>query len=218
MLRFDDLPLIPAGFIATLRFQLTSFAGLRMSVQHLPDFEQALALGAGEVDEPMLSECHGVACGLLLRQPGSTVGPYLELLATLEVMPRPQPALQDALAGLLERSTAQLGDRNMGLEIWLPEDESPLQHRTQALGQWCAGFMAALGAGGEQPLNTLSDEGQEALADISEIARADIGAPEDAEQSEEDEQAFAEIVEYLRIAVLILQEDLRAPDTDEAIH
>ena len=156
--------------------------------------------------------------GLLLRQPGSAAGPYLELLATLEVLHHPQPALRDALADLLEFSTAQLGDRNMGLEIWLPEDEAPLQSRTRALGQWCAGFMAALGAGGEQTLSGLSEEGQEALADISEIARADIGAPEGVEESEEDEQAFAEIVEYLRIAVLILQEDLRGPDAGEAIH
>ena len=40
-----------------------------MPASHLPDFDQALDLGNGALDAPVLSEVHGVACGLLLRDP-----------------------------------------------------------------------------------------------------------------------------------------------------
>jgi hypothetical protein len=61
----------------------------------------------------------------------------------------------------------------------------------------------------------LSEDAQEAVRDLGQIARADVT---DASESEEDEAALAEIVEYLRVAVLLIREDLRGPGVGEAIH
>ena len=38
------------------------------------------------------------------------------------------------------------------------------------------------------------------------------------EESEEDETAFMEIVEYVRVVALMMREDFRGPAGDEAIH
>lgn len=191
-----------------------------MSVESLPDFDHSLALAQGNLDAAGLAESHGVACGLLVRQPDATAETYLGLLAMLEIAPEPGPALRDVLVELLDVSRAQFADEALGLALWLPDDEESLEDRTESLAQWCNGFLASVGAGEDQRLDTLSGEGAEALADIQEIALAELGAGSDdtGDALEEEEGAFAEIVEYVRIAVLILREDLRGPQAGESIH
>lgn len=189
-------------------------------VTRLPDFEHTLALSQGNLDPPGLAECHAVACGLLVRQSNARDSAYLDLLAALQVLPEPGPALREALQELYTAVAGQLADDDMGFTLWLPDDEQPLDERTAALAQWCNGFLAALGSGLEGRLETLSAEAGEALADLAEIARAQIdGDDTDAPiEAEEEEQAFAEIVEYIRVVVLMLREDLRGPDAGDSIH
>lgn len=189
-----------------------------MAVMQLPDFDHTLALSQGNLDAAGLAECHGVACGLLLRRPTSEPHAFLSLLDMLEIVQQPRPALQDALAELLEAAGLQLADEEMGLELWLPDDEQSLESRTEALAQWCNGFMASLGADPERQLETLSKEAGEALSDLQEIARAEVGVGGSGDDREEEEQAFAEIVEYIRVAVLMLREDLRGPQAGDSVH
>lgn len=189
-----------------------------MAAMQLPDFDHTLALSQGNLDAAGLAECHGVACGLLLRRPASEPQAFLSLLEMLEIVQQPRPALRDALAELLRAAGLQLADEDMGLELWLPDDEQSLAARTEALAQWCNGFMASLGADPERHLETLSAEAGEALADLQEIAKAEVGAAEPGGDGEEEEQAFTEIVEYIRVAVLMLREDLRGPQPGDSVH
>jgi len=191
-----------------------------MSTESLPDFEHSLALAAGSLDAAALAETHGVACGLLVRQGDATADAYFDLLALLEILREPGPGFGQSLAELFSASRSQLQDDELGLVLWLPDDEESLEDRTEALAQWCSGFLASVGAGDDQRLETLSGEGAEALADIQESAMAEIGEPcEDGYAAQEEEEgAFAEIVEYVRIAVLILREDLRGPEAGDSIH
>jgi uncharacterized protein YgfB (UPF0149 family) len=208
------------------------------SATSLPDFDHTLALGHGNLDAASLSECHGVACGLLARSPDSSGDAFFALLAMLEVVREPGPGLREALDELRLAAGQQLADEELGFMLWLPTDDEPLADRTEALSQWCSGFLAALGAGQADQLKTLSAEGAEALVDLREIARAgveeaspadsvaepdeDPGRPDEEGRDEHEgdgqEQAFAEIVEYIRIAVLVLREDLRGPLAGESVH
>ena len=65
-------------------------------------------------------------------------------------------------------------------------------------------------------------EAAEALDDVQQIARAGFASSADeAEalaQEEEDERAFVEIVEYVRVVILILREEWRGPRIDDPIH
>lgn len=186
-----------------------------MSNASLPDFRQTLALGAGAVEAPELAECHGAACGLLCRMPTATMDDFLDLLAALELVNTPPRPLRAALEEVLTASREQLADEGMGLELWLPEDGEMLEDRTMSLAHWSSGFMAALGAGGENILQSLSEDASEALGDLQQIARADVT---DTRESEADEAAFVEIVEYLRVVTLVIREDLRGPGADDALH
>lgn len=191
-----------------------------MSTEKLPDFDRSLALASGNLDEAGLSECHGIACGLLVRQHKANPDSYFDLLGLLEVVRDPSPGFRDALQDLFSASRDQLGDDEMGLTLWLPGEDESLEDRTSALAQWCNGFLAAIGAGQDERLDSLSGEAAESLADLQEIAMAEIGESEDpaAGDLEEEEVAFAEIIEYIRIAVLILREELRGPSEGESIH
>ena len=188
---------------------------LIMSTNQLPDFEHTLALAQGNLEASDLAECHGICCGLLCRRSNANLDTYMELLSTLELVKDPGTGLSMSLDELLMASKKQLQDEDLGVSLWLPGDGETLEDRTMALSQWCSGFLAGLGAGGEKRLKGLSDDANEAIRDLKQISNADVT---DTTESEEDENAFMEIVEYIRIVVLMIREDLRGPDADDAIH
>ena len=186
-----------------------------MSTTHLPDFEHTLAIAQGNLEAHELSECHGVACGVLCRLPNASLDVFLGLLDMLELVDQPGGGLKMSLEELLNASREQLADEDMGMSMWLPDDDEILEERTMALSYWCNGFLAGLGSSGDNTLNSLSDDANEALKDIQKISTADVS---DTNESEEDENAFAEIVEYIRIVILMIREDLRGPDGRDLIH
>lgn len=186
-----------------------------MSSVRLPDFERTLAIAQGNLEAPELAECHGVAVGLLCRQADASLDVYIGLLGMLELVNSPGTGLKMALEELLSSSTEQLADDDMGLSLWLPDDVETLEDRTMALSHWCSGFLAGLGSSGDDSLKAMSDDANEALKDLQQISTADVS---DTAQSEEDENAFVEIVEYIRVVILMIREDLRGPDTQDALH
>lgn len=181
----------------------------------LPDFEHTLALAQGNLEAPELAECHGIGCGLLCRLPDASLDAYMGLLDMLEVVKSPGNGLRLALEDLLNATGAQLSDEDMSFSLWLPNDEEILEERTLALAQWCSGFLAGLGSSGDETLKAMSDEANDALKDLQQISTADVT---DTTESEEDEIAFAEIVEYIRVVILMIREDLRGPDDQDLIH
>jgi uncharacterized protein YgfB (UPF0149 family) len=188
-----------------------------MSAPSLPDFERTLRLGQGNLDEAELAESHGLACGLICCRAAETPGDFLGHLAAMRLLPEQGGALAAVMTELWERTARQIDDEEMGFELWLPDDEEPLEDRTIALAQWCSGFLAGLGSGGQ--VDHLSDEAREAIGDLQQIARADLAAPPgEAAASSEDEEAYTEIVEYVRVVAMTMREEFRGPAEDEAIH
>jgi uncharacterized protein YgfB (UPF0149 family) len=184
-----------------------------MPPEELPDFDQALGMAAGQLDAAELSECHGVACGLLCRRGDSSGDDYLSLLAMLQLLAAPDTALREIMLELYRAAGSQLADQQLRLSLWLPGDEEMLEERTAALGQWCTGFLAGLGSG-EGGLGGLSEEAMEALEDLRQIACAEVSG----ETGEEEEEAFFQVMEYVRVVTMLLREELRGPAPDERIH
>ncbi len=184
-----------------------------MPVSQLPDFEHACTVSAGYLDPGELSECHGVACGLICLRPGAGADEFLSQLALLELAPDPSAELSGILGDLHRAATRQLDDEQMRFALWLPADDENLEDRTAALSRWCTGFLAGLGSAGAA-LESLSGEAEEALEDLRQIAMVEVASGGD---SEEQEVAFAEIVEYIRVITLMLREDM-SPPPHEPIH
>jgi hypothetical protein len=113
----------------------------------------------------------------------------------------------DELLGDLHDAILQeLKDDAFGFSLMLPPDEASLPMRTRALGEWCAGFLYGLALGGFRDDAGLPDTVREVMQDLYEISHAGFS---EEPLGEDDEAAFAEIGEYVRISVLLLHDELQ---------
>ena len=99
-------------------------------------------------------------------------------------------------------------DDNFTFQLLVPDDEEAIVERGQALGLWVQGFN--LGFGIQQKDKTkFSEEVDEIIKDFADIANLSSELEED----EDTEQAYFEILEYVRISALLCFAELAAkPD------
>ena len=153
------------------------------------------------------AESHGCLCGALCTTQQYPLDSWLD-----ELVPEPQPELQADAAD--ERAPLRLlfadtlralrGDE-MEFQLLLPDDDDPLVERASALSQWCQGFLYGFGTGRQVPRDELTGEVAEVLRDLTHISQASVETGADAE---EEEQAYAEIVEYVRAGVQLIHDEL----------
>lgn len=165
--------------------------------------QQNTGTNTTELNPNDTSELHGILCGLLCLEQGLRSESWLDYVASTTTVS--QYLSQDALTALHSATVEQLVNEDFAFALLLPDDEHDLNVRAAALGSWCQGFLSGLGLAGLQQKNSLPDEIQEFISDVSEIAWVgfDLANPD-----EEDEAAYAEIVEYLRIGVLFFNQEL----------
>jgi len=148
------------------------------------------------------AEAHGTLSGCLCATSGYRLEDWLK-----EILPDGH-ATPEAAAGLEELYAATadaLLQPDMEFELLLPADSQPIDVRTAALAQWCQGFLYGLGAGAIPDASELPGDVGEIVRDFIEITRAGV----DARQSEEsNESAYAELVEFVRVGVQLLFEEL----------
>ncbi|MEJ2127702.1 MAG: UPF0149 family protein [Woeseiaceae bacterium] len=112
------------------------------------------------------------------------------------------------LGALYESTYRQLAERRSEFEPLLPDDDDSTAVRAAALAHWCEGFLHGLVSAdhGDALKERLSAEPlADIIRDMLQITRA--VADEDAD-TETDEQAYAELVEYLRVAAQLTYEEL----------
>lgn len=174
-----------------------------------------LARALQEAEVPTgASLTHGGLCGLLCLAPDDAVGIWLQ--DTLRDAGTDAAALsrcREVLVELESETDAAFRDPLLGFQPLLPEEEGDIEIRTDALAQWCQGFLYGLGLGGLDS-GSLSEECQEALEDLSEIAHAGIDQDEEA-SDEELERAFTELLEYVRVAAQLLYAELNPRRSDD---
>lgn len=135
-------------------------------------------------------------------------------LAALELEPGTElpPA---AVARLYADCTAWFGDPELAFEPLLPATDSTLDARADALVEWCRGFLGGLGLAGVSERRGLSDDAKEILRDLGTIA----GSRFEYADAEEDENALAEVIEFIRVGVLLLHAELTAaPGGKATVH
>lgn len=112
---------------------------------------------------------------------------------------------RDMLGDLHTQTAQALTGDGFDFAPLLPNEDAPLDLRVAALESWCQGFMYGLGLGEIGELDRLPPDAREVVDDLAEIARSRIAV--DAE-SEENEQAYMEVVEYLRVGIQLVHEEL----------
>ena len=99
-----------------------------------------------------------------------------------------------------------LADPELGFEPLLPSETSPVGIRTDALVDWCRGFLGGIGLAGAGQAGALSSEASEILSDFGTIAATRFEYAD----AEEDENALAEVIEFIRMGALLLHAELHA--------
>lgn len=150
------------------------------------------------------AESHGCLCGALCTSQNYALESWLD-----ELVPEAQadPADDDrATLRLLFADTVRaLRGDEMEFQLLLPDDDEPLVERASALSQWCQGFLYGFGTGQPVSREELTSEVEEVLRDLTHISQASVETGADAE---EEEQAYAEIVEYVRAGVQLIHDEL----------
>ena len=146
------------------------------------------------------SELHGSLCGYLSGGGAHDRKGWFAAVMADPLLSPPEP--DSALDLLYLASAAQLESPDFGFELLLPAEGRPVDERGDGLLAWCRGFLGGFGlaAGAEPPL---SEEAGEALADMARIAASDLSYDE----PEADEEALAEVAEFVRVAVMLLHSD-----------
>jgi uncharacterized protein YgfB (UPF0149 family) len=150
------------------------------------------------------AEAHGTLVGALCTAAAYRFEDWLQ-----EILPegRAEAISSNALRGLYFLTSETLAGQDLEFTPLLPEDVQPLDERAAALAQWCVGFLYGLGSGSIENLKTLPGEVGEVVRDFDEITRVGVDG---GETDEQNESAYAELVEFVRVGVQLVFEELAA--------
>lgn len=156
------------------------------------------------------AEAHGTLVGSLCASPCSLADWLAEILPD----GRAETDAADSLRAVFESTSDALLDGSLGFQPLLPTDDEPIGERTLALGEWCQGFLYGLGTGvAVTDASQLPGDAAEVLRDMTEITHVDVDPEDDLESNEE---AYAELVEFVRVGVQLLYDQLQAARTPPA--
>ncbi len=162
-----------------------------------------LALAA-DADPAGIAETHAVIIGLLCARPEQEDSELAAQLAALQVGDWSSDRILSQLGPAVATLRSELASPELRFRPLLPTDDRPLEERTRCLAHWCSGFLAGFGAGTP---TLASDDARQAVRLLEQIARA---ATDEESDQEAEENAFAELAEFVRISVLMLREECLA--------
>jgi hypothetical protein len=157
---------------------------------------------AGRASAIHPAEAHGCLCGALCLRPDYSLPDWLD-----EILPDAAAASgeEGIFATLFSDSAGALTGPDMEFEPLLPDDDVALAERVESLAVWCQGFLYGFGAAGNAERASLTEPVREVLADLTQICHAGaVGA----ESVDVEEEAYVELVEFVRAAVQLAYDEL----------
>ena len=148
------------------------------------------------------AESHGCLCGALCASADYPIEAWLE-----EIVPDTQEIgeSREPLRLLFEDTLRALRGDEMEFEPLLPDDEAALEERARALSQWCQGFLYGFGTAEPLKPEEMPANVGEILRDLTHIGRATVEIDAD---EEGQEQAYSEVIEYVRAGVQLIHDEL----------
>ena len=198
-----------------------------MPEDSLLSYDHAFELLSESSAEVEPAELHGVLCGMLSKPGGFELGRWLvTAFSDLHRLDELAPECLEFLKSLVNVTHEGFRSDALAFEPFLPDDVWSFEERTDALSQWCEGYLFGLGTLGDDFYRQLDADSHDFLADITEIARlerraqaasespadepteSDIGANEDEADDETNESDYFELVEYVRVGAVLIYESV----------
>lgn len=151
-------------------------------------------------------DCHGMLCAMLIVNNSLKFKRWLDEICT-HARSEHEITLSehDALSTLYDQTRQELNDALLNFSLLIPEENSSLSERVSSLKKWCDGFLFGLALAGVKDMSQLPEDSFEIMQDIVTISQAS----EDDEEDEMNEAAYLDIVEYVRMGVLLVNEELQ---------
>ena len=174
--------------------------------QPLPDYDQVNDALQGVPSEFNAAEFHGQLCGLLCTYDMLQLHDWLMVSLPESDPASMSPVTHELFQALLDHSQAALSSEDFGFQLLVPDDTAGLAARIEALASWCQGFLFGISHAGVSDIQALPGELPEIVEDFLNIARAENFELGD---EDEDEAAYMELVEYVRVGVQLFRDELR---------
>lgn len=175
----------------------------------LPNYAELTRIFQKTLPDTHVAQIHGLLCGTICATMGNEIN-------IIKLFPNAKKSkkIQALLLQIYETSYHELSEFSFEFQILLPIDNVDINTRAESLGLWCQGFLTGLG---QVPASEVSGEVNEALEDMMEISKINFG---DIATNDEDETAYFELVEYVRLSILMifheLKKDTHIPDENES--
>jgi uncharacterized protein YgfB (UPF0149 family) len=189
---------------------------LQMSISNDSQDSLYQQLAAQLVSQDILvspAETHGVVLGMMSVKP--QVLQADEVLATIMQLNEEEEVSDEKsflqfLVAMVEQAREMLFSQGFDVQLLLPQDNNNLEEQTLALSHWCRGYVFGLVAAGLRDFKTLPKDATEIIQDVLQISEmsADID-----EQGNEEEKAFFELEQFVRVGVQLVFEELNPPTT-----
>lgn len=178
-------------------------------------------IGHGQLDDALrrmssswdAAQTHGLVSGKLAVL-GAAAGPaWLEqVLEGTDASNALRKETEEMLSTLYQSTYRQLAERLSEFAPLLPDDGDGKNARTEALAHWCEGYLHGLVSAqhGDALKQRLAREPVAGIIkDILSITQVTVDE-HDSESADDDadEEAYVEIVEYLRVAAQLVYEEL----------
>ena len=166
------------------------------------DVARALAAGGSTVHA---AEAHGCLCGSLCARRTYSLDEWFDEILPGDGAGESGEGDGGPLAALHSETAGALAAPDMEFQPLLPDDERELPVRVESLGAWCQGFLYGFGAAGTVARTPLPEAVAEVLSDLANISHAGaVGSASD----EVEEEAYAELVEFVRVGVQLIHDEL----------
>ncbi len=155
--------------------------------------------------EAYAAEFHGFICGQLCVSGKADMELWKDFL---DVQSDDEELIQlcyDEALQLIRQTAEQLQGEEFGLQLLLPDDNTSIGLRVEALINWCHGFLNGYGLSEAHNRSGTAGECEEIIEDFTQMCRLD---PAD-EGLEDEEQAFMELEEYARMGAIFIYEELQ---------
>lgn len=165
------------------------------------------------------SEVHGAISGFLCLGANDAAAAYIQGLIEEKDIKQFELEIR-SIVNLLQAVHEQLLTTTFDFHLMLPDDEVTLAERAKSMSLWCHGFSDSFFESSIDIDSLQTEEAKDGFFHITEISQLDY---ESLAVAEEDEKSFMELYEYIRMAVLLIQTELKKTvksedDKDPTLH
>ncbi|CAB5497093.1 hypothetical protein THERMOT_634 [Bathymodiolus thermophilus thioautotrophic gill symbiont] len=155
-----------------------------------------------------IASAHGILCGFACVKPDLSLDEWLnEVLVSIDFDNLNEKSAHEKLAQIYNSTLLQLGDETLNFQLLIADEDCTLKEQADTLIQWCQGFLVGLGL---QKISTHDEDILEMIKDFSEISQLDSEVLDD----EENANDLSEIIEFVRMGTLLIQETLQPSKQD----